>query len=200
MDEDARERDSVDKLVAELGTEGCRNADRLVPALYGELRALAGKLLQEERRGHTLEPTALVHEAYLRLAGAKDLGCESREQFLAWAARVMRQVLVSHARARKRQKRGGGAQRVPLDEVLVRFEESASDLESLDEALDDLARLDPRKSRMVELRFFGGLTNEEVATVLGISRATVERDWRFVRAWLRARLGGGEGSGAGACE
>jgi RNA polymerase sigma factor (TIGR02999 family) len=200
VDEDARERDSVDKLVAELGTEGCRNADRLVPALYGELRALAGKLLQEERRGHTLEPTALVHEAYLRLAGAKDLGCESREQFLAWAARVMRQVLVSHARARKRQKRGGGAQRVPLDEVLVRFEESASDLESLDEALDDLARLDPRKSRMVELRFFGGLTNEEVATVLGISRATVERDWRFVRAWLRARLGGGEGSGAGACE
>ena len=162
--------------------------DRLVAVLYPELRALADRQLRGERANHTLQPTALVHEAFLRLVEGEGPEWEGRRHFLAVAARAMRRVLVDHARSRNAAKRGGGAARLPLDDALMLYEDRATDLLALDEALDRLDGLDNQLGRIVELRFFGGLTNREAGEVLGLSTRSVERGWSTARAWLRGAL------------
>jgi RNA polymerase sigma-70 factor (ECF subfamily) len=161
----------------------------LLPVVAEELRAIAGGLLRRERADHTLQPTALVNEAWMRLFQGDDGAApEGRRHFFALAAKVMRQVLVDHARRRGREKRGGGDAALPLDEALVALEVEGLDLLDLNAALEELAALDERQARVVELRFFGGLEAEEAAEVLGVSLSTVERDWRVARAWLYQRL------------
>ena len=158
--------------------------------IYRELKLVAAALLRRERSGHTLHPTALVHEVYLKLADRLGDAWEksgSEAAFRSYAAEAMRRILVDHARKRAAEKRGGGLVRIELPEASVEAPE-ALELLALDEALGELARLDPRKARVVELRFFGGLTGEETATVLGVARSTAEADWFFARAWLRQRL------------
>jgi RNA polymerase sigma factor (TIGR02999 family) len=160
--------------------------DELLPLVYGELRRMAGRQLRAERQEHTLTPTALVHEAYLRLVGQRRTSWRSRAQFFAIAARLMRRVLVDHARARLADKRGGGLVVVPLEQA-GDPEAAASplaDVLAVDEALTRLAALDADQARLVELRFFGGLTVEEIAPLLGRSERTVKREWRLARAWL----------------
>ena len=161
----------------------------LMARVYAELRALAGHYLAGERREHTLQPTALVHEAFVRLSNGASFPAESRAQFFALAARSMRQVLIDHARARRRAKRD--AERTELDEALVAFEDRALDLLALDEALGELERAEPRLARLIELRFFAGLESDEIARVEGLSERTVRRDLLFARGWLRRRLEGG---------
>lgn len=161
--------------------------DALFPLVYDELRRLALGYLRGEG-DHTLQPTALVHEAYFRLAGQRNVDWANRAQFIGVAASMMRRILVNHARDRHAQKRGGAATRITLDESVGFSKEPDVDLVALDEALVELATLDPRGSRVVELRFFGGLGVEETAEVLGVSTATVKRDWSVVRAWLRREL------------
>lgn len=164
---------------------GDRNAlDRLTPLVYDELRRMAHRYIQRERDGHTLETTALVNEAYLRLINQQKMDWQNRAHFFAVVAEVMRHVLIDHARRRHYLKRGGEATRVPLEEASAMTEARAAELVALDEALDNLMKLDPRKSRVVELRYFGGLSLEETADVLGISIMTVRRDWRAAKAWL----------------
>ena len=163
----------------------------LMARVYAELRALAGRYLAGERRDHTLQPTALVHEAFVRLSNGAEFPAESRAQFFATAARSMRQVLIDHARARRSVKRDG--QRVELDDELVAFEDRALDLLALDAALEELERGEPRLARLVELRFFAGLESDEIARVEGLSERTVRRDLLFARGWLRRRLEGGAG-------
>lgn len=159
----------------------------LLPLVYAELRQLAAAVFASERRGHTLQPTALVHEAWLKLAGTFG-EVEDRRHFYAIAAQAMRRVLTDHARGSLRQKRGGGRRSVTLDEQLLPVGGDGVDLVELDECLKRLAALNDRHARMVELRFFSGLTIEETADVLGVSHATIERDWFSVRAWLRLEL------------
>ena len=161
--------------------------DRLLPLVYQELRLLAASYLKGERPGHTLQPTALAHEVYLRLAKRED-GWQGRTHFMGVAARAMRSVLVDHARRRKAQKRGGGAALVPLDPSIIMHSAQPVGFEDLDRALDDLAKLSERQARVVELRYFGGLSIEETAQVLGISAVTVKRDWALARAWLYREL------------
>jgi RNA polymerase sigma factor (TIGR02999 family) len=156
----------------------------MVPFVYDELRRLASAYLNREAPGHTLQPTALVHEAYLRLIGQEQVDWNNRAQFLGLAAIMMRRILVNHARDRHAAKRGGHAQRVPLSDVELAIPPQEIDVLDLDEALDRLSALDARKCRIVELKFFGGLTTAEIGEVLRISSATVERDWAFARAWL----------------
>jgi RNA polymerase sigma-70 factor, ECF subfamily len=165
-----------------------RALERLVPLVEAELRRLARKFMRRERRGHTLQPTALVNEAFLRLAGARSVRWHDRAHFLAIAARLMRRVLVDHARARGYRKRGGSAQRITLDEGLLVTAEPPLDLIALDRALDAFAAVDARKTRVVELRFFGGLSVEETADVLQVSADTVRRDWRLAKLWLLREL------------
>jgi RNA polymerase sigma factor (TIGR02999 family) len=162
--------------------------DACFPLVYDELRRLAGRYLRAEDVGHTLQPTALVHEAYLRLVGQRNVDWRNRAQFLGIAAEMMRRILVNHAVARRTAKRGGGAPRIALDETLRVLEADDVDLLALDGALGALAAVDARASRVVELRFFGGLGIEETAEVLGVSPATVKRDWTVARAWLRREL------------
>ncbi len=164
--------------------------ERLTPLVETELRRLARAYMRRERRGHTLQTTALVNEAFLRLTDARRVRFQDRAHFLGISARLMRRVLVDHARSRGYQKRGGGAQRVTLDEGLARTPELALDVVALDRALLALAEVDARKSRMVELRFFGGLSVEETAEVLGVSPDTVKRDWRLAKLWLLRELEG----------
>ena len=164
---------------------------KVMPLVYDELRRLAGRYLRRERGGQTLQPTALVHEAYLRLLKDKKQGWQNRTHFLAIAALSMRQVLVERARARGASKRGGAQVRVTLDETLAVHRETSIDLVALDEALIRLALIDPQQARIVELRFFGGLTVEEAAEALGISPATVKRGWSVARAWLKRELSKG---------
>jgi RNA polymerase sigma-70 factor, ECF subfamily len=163
--------------------------ERLMELVYDDLRRLAAWQLQSERPGHTLQPTALVHEAYLKLAGQNPVEWQNKAHFFALAAQVMRHILVDHARARQRDKRGGGQSSVALDEALKLSHPSEPGLVELDEALSMLARQDARKSRIVELRYFGGLSIEETAEVLGISPTTVRREWTLAKAWLRRELG-----------
>jgi len=171
------------------GSDSSReNIGRLLPLVYDELRRLASSFLDGERIDHTLEPTALVHEAYLRLAGQRTLGGTDRADFFAAAATVMRRVLVDHARMKKAAKRGGGQPVSCLDEAVATFEQQAVDLVSLDEALNNLASFDDRKSRVVELKFFGGLTLQEVSDYLRVPLRTIERDWAMAKAWLRGEL------------
>lgn len=171
-------------MFATLSDRDRSEAARLLPAIYQELRGLAGKLMNRERESHTLQATALVHEAYLRLLTAEPQKWTDRAHFFRVAAAVMRHVLVDHARRRGREKHGGGATPLALDEAVAVFEERAIDLVALDEALEKLAALDKRKARIVELRFFAGLTIAEVAESLGIASRTVKQDWQFARLWL----------------
>ena len=164
--------------------------ERLTPLVEAELRRLARAYMRRERRGHTLQTTALVNEAFLRLTGARSVGWQDRAHFLGIAARLMRRVLVDHARARGYRKRGGGVQRVTLNEGLVASPEPALDVIALDRALEALAATDARKSRVIELRFFGGLSGEETAEVLHVSTDTVKRDWRLARLWLLREIEG----------
>ncbi len=165
--------------------------DRLIPLVYQELRKLARHHMRKERAGHTLETTALIHEAYLRLIDAKQVQIKNRAHFFGVSARLMRQILVDAARARGYEKRGGGAQQVSLDAALTVTQKPEVDLLAIDEALSALATLDLRKSQVVEMRFFGGLTEAEIATVLDVSIETVKRDWRLAKSWLRMKLDGG---------
>jgi RNA polymerase sigma-70 factor, ECF subfamily len=165
--------------------------DRLVEAVYPELRRIAHRQLGRRRPGESLESAALANETYLKLVRAGGIGCENRVHFLALCAQVMRRILVDHARQRASAKRGGDAVRVPLDEVKVPASANGVELLDLDAALEALARLDARKGRLVELRYFGGLTLEEAAGELGVSVETAKRDWRMARAWLLAELRSG---------
>ena len=170
--------------------EDRQSVDTLLPIVYQELRRLAASYLRRERPGQTLQPTALVHEAYLRLLKDKPDRWKNRAHFCAIAAHSMRQILIERARARGAQKRGGAQPRVTLDEALVAGGERAIDLVALDEALERLAAIDPEQARLVELRFFGGLTVEETAEAMDISPATVKRHWTVARAWLARELEG----------
>jgi len=163
--------------------------DRLLPIVYDELRRQAARELRGERAGHTLQPTALVHEVYLRLAEPRRVPWRSRAEFFAAAAQAMRRILVDHARKRAAAKRAGNWTRVELAADVALEGTREIDLLALDDALDRLAEQDPRYARIVELRFFGGLSVPEAAAVLGVSAATVKRDWSFARAWLHAQLG-----------
>jgi RNA polymerase sigma factor (TIGR02999 family) len=168
--------------------------DQLFALVYDELRSLASAYMRRERAEQTLQTTALVNEAYLKLLGRRDSLPQNRLHFFAVAAKVMRQILIDRARARHAGKRGGGAVKVSLDEAAVMSDERAAELLALDEALRSLAEIDARKSQVVELRFFGGMTIEETAEFLGVSFNTVVRDWEMARAWLyRAIHEGGDG-------
>ncbi|MHC4081600.1 MAG: sigma-70 family RNA polymerase sigma factor [Planctomycetota bacterium] len=185
----------VTQLLAE-ATDGDRRAlDQLLPLVYDELRRLAEGLMLRERASHTLQPTALVHEVYMKLVDQTRARWENRAHFFAVAAQAIRRILVDHARTHRRLKRGGEQTTLALDEGVVGSYQRTVDLIALDEALDDLARHNPLQSRIVELRFFSGLTIDETAAVLGVSTATVERDWRYARARLYRRLAGDEGNG-----
>jgi RNA polymerase sigma factor (TIGR02999 family) len=164
---------------------------RLIPLVQRELHQIARRCMAGERAGHSLQATVLVNEAYLRLINAKDVAWHDRAHFLAVAARVMRRILVDHARARHYQKRGGHAACVTLDEALVVASEPVQDVVAIDEALTALAAVDARKSQVVEMRFFGGLTIDETAEALQISRDTVKRDWKMAKLWLLRELRGG---------
>jgi RNA polymerase sigma factor (TIGR02999 family) len=169
--------------------EGDKEAlDRLLPLVYDELRQLAASYLRRERGNHTLQPTALVHEAYFRLVDQRDAAWQNRSHFFGVAAHLMRLILVDHARARSAEKRGGDAVRVPLDDLFRAAKQNDTDVLALDEALSRLAALDAQQVRVVELRYFGGLNVEETAEALGISAATVKRDWSVARMWLRREL------------
>ncbi len=162
--------------------------DELFPIVYAELRRLAASKLNGERAEHTLQATALVHEAYLRLISQHSVDWANRAHFFGLAAEMMRRILVNHALDRKRQKRGGGEAKLALDEAVTFAEEREIDLVRLDEALNELAEFAPRQAKIVELKFFGGLTNEESAETLGVSPETVKRDWRVAKIWLKTNL------------
>ena len=157
-------------------------------AVYTELRDLAARYIHRERKSHTLQPTALVHEAYLKLVGQTRVDWQGRAHFLAIAAQAMRQILVDHARRHRAAKRGGNRHRIALDDNLVIESNRNVDLLALEDALTKLTKLDPRQAQMIELRFFGGLSIAEVAKVMEISKRSVEREWTMVRAWLRREL------------
>ena len=172
---------------------GDRDAlDKVMPLVYDELRNLAHRYMLQERGGHTLQTTALVNEVYLKFANRDGLRAQNRAHFLALAARQMRCVLVDYARGRAREKRGGDAEKVPLDEAVIVSNARSAEMLALDEALNGLAKFDERKSRVAELRFFAGLTVEETAEALSISPETVNRDWRLAKAWLRKELEHGD--------
>lgn len=165
--------------------------EQLTPLVYAELRRLAARYMDRERSDHTLQPSALVNEAYLRLVDARGVQWQNRAHFFAVSAQMMRRILVDFARSRRNVKRGAGAQRISLDNVDVRAPERSVDLLALDEAMERLAGLSPRQSRVVELRYFGGLTEEEVARVLSVSSRTVRHEWGLARAWLYRELSRG---------
>ena len=165
--------------------------ERLVPLVHDELNRIARRCMAGERVGHSLQATALVNEAYLRLIDVSHVDWQNRAHFLAVSARLMRRILVDHARSRNYEKRGGGAQKVSFDEGLVVSVEPGQDLVALHDALTALAKVDPRKSQVVELRFFGGLSVEETADALHVSTDTVTRDWKLARVWLLRELRGG---------
>lgn len=170
-------------------SKGDRDAPaRLMPLVYDELRGLARQYLERERSDHTLQATGLVHEAYLRLVDQTTTTWQNRAHFLGVAAQVMRRILVDYARSHRADKRGGGWDKLVFDDALAPTAERSIDLVALDDALKDLLALDPRQSRIVELRFFGGLTNEEVGEVLEVSPRTVKREWRLAKAWLRREI------------
>jgi RNA polymerase sigma factor (TIGR02999 family) len=169
--------------------QGNREAlDALLPLVYDELRIIARSYLRQERSNHTLQPTGLVHEAYLRLINQQRVDWRNRAQFFGLAANMMRRILVNHAEAKRAQKRGGGVEMAPLDEVAMVFNNDVLDLIALDEVLGRLEKLDKLKSDVVELKFFGGLTIAEIAEVTKTSTATVEREWAFARGWLYKEL------------
>jgi len=193
------QRDDVTQILIEW-ERGDRDApERLMPLVYDDLRAIARSYLQRERADHTLQATGLVHEAYLRLVDQTSVGWQNRAHFVSVAAKVMRHFLVDHARARQASKRGGVRDKIEFDEALAPAEERAVDLVALDDARRELDAFDKRKSRIVELRFFGGLTTEEIGEVLDLSPRTIRREWRIAKAWLRRSLmeSGSDGAAAG---
>jgi RNA polymerase sigma-70 factor, ECF subfamily len=178
----------VTDLLRAWGRGDLQARDRLVPLVYAALRRRAAAYLRRERADHTLQPTALVHEAYLRLVGQERVIWQNRAHFLGVAAQMMRRILVDHARGRSRDKRPDAALRVTLDDRVGAAGPRECELLLVDLALTELATLDPRQGRIVELRYFGGLTDEEVAEVLGVSRSTVTREWRIAKGWLYRRM------------
>jgi RNA polymerase sigma factor (TIGR02999 family) len=180
--------EQITDLLAESGYWKSAKPDQLAPLVYEELRQLAHRYMRGERPGHTLQTTALVNEAYLRLADQTDPHWQDRTHFFAAAARMMRHILVDYARSRQRSKRGGGVIRVTLNEEAIVSEDQAGQLVDLNDALDRLAELDRRASQVVELKYFGGMNYEEVGDVLAISAITVRRDWEFAKAWLHKEL------------
>jgi RNA polymerase sigma-70 factor, ECF subfamily len=180
----------VTRLLAAVNLGDPEALSQVFPLIYADLRDQAERFLGRERSGHTLQPTALVNEAYLRLVDQTRVEWKSRQHFFAVAATVMRRILVNHARDRSRLKRGGGARRVELHDSIAEAPADAVDLVALDEALDNLARMDPRAAQVVELRYFAGLSNEAAADVLDVAVATVKRDWNLARAWLFRELNG----------
>ncbi|MFO0875201.1 MAG: sigma-70 family RNA polymerase sigma factor [Phycisphaerales bacterium] len=182
--------DDATRILGRMAEGDARAADELLPLVYEELRALASAFMRAERKGHTLQPTAIVHEAYLRMVQSTSAHWSSRTHFMAIAASAIRRVLIDHARRTNAQKRGGERQRVALADDDRVATGPDLDLLDLNEALERLAAANPRQSRIVELRFFGGLTNEEVATVMDLSRATVSDEWAFARAWLAREMEG----------
>lgn len=162
--------------------------DELTPLVYRELKRIAGSQLSHERGGHTLQATALVHEAYLKLVDQREANWQNRAHFFGVAAQIMRRILTDYARSRQRLKRGGDVHKTSLDEALVVAEDRASDLVRIDDALTRLEKLDARQARVVELRFFGGLSVEETAAAMGISAPTVKREWAMAKAWLHREL------------
>ena len=187
---------NVTALLLKWGKGDVAARERLIPLVHQELHQIARRCMAGENVGHSLQATALVNEAYVRLVDGKAVAWQDRAHFLAVSARVMRRILVDHARAKHAQKRGGERARVTLDEALVVTEEPHQNVVALDDALEALAKFDERKSRVVELRFFGGLSVEETASVLNVSVDTVMRDWRLARAWLQGELRGGHSDDA----
>jgi RNA polymerase sigma-70 factor, ECF subfamily len=180
--------DDITTLLVAWGRGDEAALQQLIPLVHRELHQIARRCLKGERPGHTLQPTALVNEAFLRLVDVRRVNWKNRTHFLAMSARLMRRVLVDFARSRHYQKRGGGVMKVSLDEAHAVSTEPGQDLVALDEALTTLSAIDERKARVIEMRFFGGLTAEETAAVLDVSRETVLRDWRLARAWLMQEL------------
>jgi len=178
----------VTQLLIDWGNGDKAALDKLIPLVHNELRRLARHYMRRERAGHTLQTTALVNEAYLRLIDQRNVRWQNRAHFMAIAAQLMRRILVDQARRRQRQKRGGDASKVTLDDALVVSQERGEDLIALDAALTELCVIDERKSKIVELRFFGGLSIEEAAEALAISAPTVQREWRLAKAWLYRQL------------
>jgi RNA polymerase sigma factor (TIGR02999 family) len=185
-------RADVTRMLIDWGGGNRETPGRLVPLVYEELRWLAREYLRRERPDHTLQATALVHEAYLRLVDQSVTTWQNRAHFFGVAAQVMRRILVDYARAHRAEKRGGVWDKLAFDEALAPSTERRVDLIALDDALKDLLALDPRQSQIVELRFFGGLTNEEIGEVLDVSPTTVKREWRIAKAWLRREIETGE--------
>jgi RNA polymerase sigma factor (TIGR02999 family) len=181
------DKGDVTRLLGELGHDG-RPLDAVLPAVYEELRQIARRQLSSERGDHTLQPTALVHEAYLKLSRLDRIEWSSREQFFAVAAQAMRRILVDHAVSRRAAKRGGGRTPVPLDEVVLVSEDDAEQVLVLNDLLSRLEQMEPRLGRVVECRYFAGMSTEETAAALGISAATVKRDWTMARAWLNREM------------
>ena len=187
-----RETADVTGLLQAWGQGNLEARDGLMPLVYKELRRCAAAYLRRERSDHTLQPTALVHEAYMRLVGQERVAWQSRAHFYGIAAQMMRRILVDHARSHQRRKRFGGAVQVPLDERMAAAASPECDLLLLDRALDELAAIDVRQGQIVELRYFGGLSESEVAEVLAVSRSTVTREWQIARGWLYRRVTGRE--------
>ncbi len=182
---DAKE---ITRLLVNWGNGDQAALSQLMPVVYQELRKIANGYLRDERTGHTLQPTALIHEAYMRLVDQSLPQWQNRKHFYGVAAQLMRQILVEHARSQSAQKRGGGGQKLALDEALNYSQDKAAELLALDDALTSLARFDERKSRVIELRYFGGLSMEETAEALGVSLSTIIREQRLAQAWLRNTL------------
>jgi RNA polymerase sigma factor (TIGR02999 family) len=181
-------REAVTQMLNAWGKGDQKSLDKLLPLVYDELRRLAASYLRRERPDHTLQPTALVHEAYFRLIDQREVSWQNRAHFFGIAAQIMRRILVDHARSHLYAKRGGGAQKLSLDEVICLPDQKEVELTALDEALNKLEAIDPRQSRIIELRYFGGLSIEATAEVLGISSATVKREWSMARAWLHRQI------------
>jgi RNA polymerase sigma-70 factor, ECF subfamily len=178
----------ITRLLAEWSKGNDAALDELLPLVYNELRRLASSYMRHERSNHTLQTTALVHEAYLRLVQPRNVTWETRTHFFAVAAQVMRHILVDHARGVQRAKRGSGTPPVPLSDVAVVSKQRAEEVLAVNTALDNLSAIDPRKGRVFELRYFGGMSVDEAAEALKVSPATVARDWRMAKAWLRREI------------
>lgn len=185
-----RQQNQITELLAEWSDGNQSALDELYPLVFEELHRLARRYMNRERKGHTLQTTALINEAYVRLVDQRNVHWANRSHFFAISAQIMRRILIDHARRHAYAKRGGGAHQVSLEEAATVTPELSRGLVRLDEALKSLAEMDPRRSQVVELRYFGGLNNEEIADVLKISENTVTRDWNMARAWLYQQLGG----------
>jgi RNA polymerase sigma-70 factor, ECF subfamily len=190
MKDSLRSPHEITQLLAEWSNGNQTALDKLYPLVYDELHKMANRYMKRERKDHTLQTTALINEAYVRMVDQKNVHWENRAHFFAISAQIMRRILIDHARRHHYAKRGGGALKVSLDETAIVAGDPASDMLLLDEALNRLAEMDPRRGQVVELRYFGGLNNEEIAGVLKISENTVTRDWNMARAWLYQELSG----------